>query len=210
MGRAVAIGARIRPTDRNIVTYNFDATVTNLNESSPGTTVARAPRTGARSAEGAVARSAETGRVEECLQLFARAVQQLHTYPTTSPLCQQAIEAWHRALSQLEQRDHLDFRVSPHELTVDEVPVGRGALIEGELARRFHAAGIAQVTIERAASTRELTRLCLDLLACTDRRQERLNLTEMLAEHGVSRIALRQAYRPEVLGVDTPTSPVAS
>ena len=210
MGRAVAIGARIRPTDRNIVTYNFDATVTNLNESSPGTTVARAPRTGARSAEGAVARSAESGRVEECLQLFARAVQQLHTYPTTSPLCQQAIEAWHRALSQLEQRDHLDFRVSPHELTVDEVPVGRGALIEGELARRFHAAGIAQVTIERAASTRELTRLCLDLLACTDRRQERLNLTEMLAEHGVSRIALRHAYRPEVLGVDTPSSPVAA
>ena len=25
-----------------------------------------------------------------------------------------------------------------------------------------------------------------------------------------SRIALRQAYRPEVLGVDTPTSPVAA
>ena len=210
MGRPVAIGARIRPTDRNIVTYNFDATVTNLNESSPGTTVARAPRTGARSAEGAVARSAESGRAEECLQLFARAVQQLHTYPTTSPLCQQAIEAWHRALSQLEQRDHLDFRVSPHELTIDEVPVGRGGLIEGELARRFHCAGIAQVTIERAASTRELTHLSLDLLACTDRRQERLNLTEMLAEHGVSRIALRQAYRPEVLGVDTPTSPVAA
>jgi hypothetical protein len=210
LGRPVAIGARIRPRDRNIVTYNFDATVTNLNESSPGTTVARAPRTGARSAPGAGARSAESGRAEECLQLFARAVQQLHTYPTTSPLCQQAIEAWHRALSQLEQRDHLDFRVSPHELTIDEVPMGRGALIEGELARRFHAAGIAQVTIERAASTRELTRLCLDLLACTARRQERLNLTEMLAEHGVSRIALRQAYRPEVLGVDTPTSPVAA
>jgi hypothetical protein len=210
LGRPVAIGARIRPTDRNIVTYNFDATVTNLNESSPGTTLARAPRTGARSAEGAVARSAESGRAEECLQLFARAVQQLHTYPTTSPLCQQAIEAWHRALSQLEQRDHLDFRVSPHELTIDEVPVGRGGLIEGELARRFHCAGIAQVTIERAASTRELTHLSLDLLACTDRRQERLNLTEMLAEHGVSRIALRQAYRPEVLGVDTPTSPVAA
>ena len=184
--------------------------MTNLNESSPGTTVARAPRTGARSAEGAAARSAESGRAEECLQLFARAVQQLHTYPTTSPLCQQAVEAWHRALSQLEQRDHLDFRVSPHELTIDEVPVGRGGLIEGELARRFHGAGIAQVTIERAASTRELTHLSLDLLACTDRRQERLNLTEMLAEHGVSRIALRQAYRPEVLGVDTPTSPVAA
>jgi hypothetical protein len=169
-----------------------------------------AERPGARSAERAGARSAERARPEECLQLFARAVQQLHTYPTTSPLCQQAIEAWHRALSLLDQRDHLDFRVTPHELTLDEVPVGMGTLIETELARRFHAASIAQVTIERAASSRELTRLCLDLLTCTERRQERLNLPEMLAEHGVSRITLRQAYRPEVLGVGAPTAPIAA
>jgi hypothetical protein len=196
---------RTRATFGNGDTYNFDADVTNLKAVSPGATAnmtARATRT--------VMRGVEGGRADECLQLFARALQQLHTYPTTSPLCQQAIDAWHRALSLLDQRDHLDFRVAPHELTIDEVPVGRGTLIETELARRFHAAGIAQVTIERAASTRELTRLCLDLLACTDRRHVRLNLSEMLTEHGVSRITLRQAYRPEVLGVGLPTAPVAA
>ena len=61
-------------------------------------------------------------------------------------------------LSQLEQRDDLDFRVSPHELTVDEVPAGRGATDRRRARAPFHCAGIAQVTIERAASTRELTR----------------------------------------------------
>jgi hypothetical protein len=167
-----------------------------LNEASSGATTA------------GTTRSAEGGRAVECVQLFARAVQQLHTYPTTSPLCQRAIDAWHRALSLLDQRDHLDFRVAPHELTIDDVPVGRGTLIEAELARRLHAAGIAQVTIERAASPRELTRLCLDLLICTDQRQDRLDLSEMLAEHGVSRIALRQTYRPEVLGIGAPSPPI--
>jgi hypothetical protein len=211
-------GARIRPPDTNTVTYNFDANVTNLNEANQGATMPRASRAGVRSAEGANARSAENPsarsaegrRAEECLQLFARAVQQLHTYPTTSPICQQAIEAWHRSLSLLDQREHLDFRVTPHELTLDEMPVGQGTLIETELARRFHVAGIAQVTIERAASPRELSHLGVDLLACTDRRLERLNLVEMLAEHGVSRVTLRRTYRPEVLPVDLPSAPVAS
>ncbi|MEO7275142.1 MAG: hypothetical protein ABIX28_23140, partial [Vicinamibacterales bacterium] len=142
--------------------------------------------------------------------LFARAVQQLHTYPPASPLCRQAIEAWHRALTSSAQREPLDFRVAPSELTIEDTAVGRGTLIETELARRLHAAGIAQVTIERDASPRELTHLCLDLLTCSDRRHEHLNLTEMLGEHGVSRITLRAAYRPEVIPVAAPSEPLTA
>jgi hypothetical protein len=153
-------------------------------------------------------RAADGGRAEECLHLLARAVQQLHTYPVTSPLCESAIDAAHRAFAGLDQRDHLDFRVTPHDLTLDETPVGRGTIVETELARRLHGAGIAQVTIERAASARELMRFCIDLIACGERRED-ANLTDMLAEHGVSRIALRRAYRPEILGVAAPPPPVA-
>ncbi len=149
------------------------------------------------------------GRAEECLQLLARAVQQLHTYPVTSPLCQSAIEAAHRAFAALEGRDHLDVRVGPHDLTLDETPVGRGTIVETELARRLHGTGIAQVTVERAASARELMRFCIDLIACGDRRPEDRNLGDMLAEHGVSRIALRRAYRPEILGIAPAPPPVA-
>ena len=154
------------------------------------------------------ARPIEVSRAEECLLLVARAIQQLHTYPTSSPLCQTALEAAHRALATLEPRDQLEFRVAPSRIMVDEIPVGRGSLVEVEIARRLHAAGIAQVTMERAASVRELTRFCLDLLACAEQRHA--NLMELLAEHGVSRIGVRRAYRPEVLGVGAPADPIVA
>ena len=177
--------------------------MTNLNEASSGTTTARAPYTCAR--DGACRKS---GRADECLQLFARAVQQLHTYPSTSPLCLQAIDAWHRALSLLEQRDHLDFRVAPHELTVDEVPVGPGTLVETELARRLHAAGIAQVTIERAAST---TRADAPLPGPADLHaiaaRSAWTSRRCWPSTASAAITLRQAYRPEVLGVDRRPAP---
>ena len=38
----------------------------------------------------------------------------------------------------------------PREVIVDEVGVGNGTIVEQELARRLHAASIAQVTIERS------------------------------------------------------------
>jgi hypothetical protein len=146
---------------------------------------------------------------DDLLQLLARAMQQFHTYPPTSPLCQSAIEGCQRALALSTEREHIAFRVTPHELIVDDVGCGRGTLIETELARRLHAASIAEVTIQRAATARELSHFCLDLLRCGERAQARLDFIALLAEHGVDRIALRAAYRPEVLEVGSPT-PVAS
>lgn len=145
--------------------------------------------------------------VEEFLQRLARAVQQFHTYPATSPLCLQAVEAAHRALSHLDHRDRIAFRLTPHEVIVDDVSYGHGGLVEHELARRLHAASIAEVTIDRTASPRELTRFCVDLVASDDRTRAPVPLGEMLSEHGVDRIALRASYRPEILDVDA-TGPV--
>jgi hypothetical protein len=143
---------------------------------------------------------------EDLLQLLARAMQQFHTYPPASPLCQNAVEACQRSLALSADREHVAFRVNPHELIVDGNPRGRGTIIEMELARRLHAASIAEVTIQRAATGRELSHFCLDLLRCGERGQRRLDLIGLLAEHGVDRIALRAAYRPEVLEVGAPTS----
>ncbi|HSC28883.1 MAG TPA: hypothetical protein VLD67_16525 [Vicinamibacterales bacterium] len=140
---------------------------------------------------------------------MARAVQQFHTYPPTSPLCRSAVEACQRALASLA-RDQIAFRVAPDELIVDEAPVGRGTLVEIELARRLHAAAVAQGSIEQAASVRELTHFCSDLIACTQRASNRGGLIELLAEHGVDRITLRPAYRPEVLDVGAPTGAAAT
>ncbi len=142
--------------------------------------------------------------VEEFLQALARAVQQFHTYPPASSMCQSAIETCARALVVLDNRDQLHARVAPRDLVVDDTPTGRGTIVEQELARRLHAARIADVAIERSVTPRELSRFCLDLIACSGRTSETTDLIEMLGEHGVDKIALTPAYRPQVLSVGSP------
>ena len=189
-------------TQARAADYNFES-------ASPTVTGERAGSAyGTAGAPRASLHSVDAAAVPEFLQLLARAVQQFHTYPATSPLCRSAIEASQRALVQI-RRDQLTFRVAPHELIVDDVPVGRATIIENELARRFGAAGIAQVTIDQAVSIRELSRLAVDLIACSQRERPDVGLIEMLGEHGVDRIAIRPAYRPEVLPVSAPAAPVA-
>jgi hypothetical protein len=145
-------------------------------------------------------RPADWKAVEELLGLIARAIQQLHTYPSTSPLCVTAIEACQRALAALD-RDQLTFRVTPSELVVDDVSTGHGTQVGLELARRLHKASIASVTLERGASAREIARFCEDLLRCGERTDGGLPLLDLLSEHGVDRITLEVASRPEVLEV---------
>ena len=173
------------------VDYNFDGRTDNVGAS---------PAAGWR--------PADWRAVEELLLLLARAVQQIHTYPPTSPLCISAIESCQRALAALENRDGLAFRVAPGEVIVDEVPTGRGTQVEQEVARRLHRASVAAVTIDRAVSMRELFRFVADLVRCGDRRAGDTTLQELLTEHGIDRITLRMAYRPEVLEVGAPREPV--
>ena len=158
----------------------------------------------------AAARPADAASVDEFLLLLARAIQQFHTYPPTSQICLAAIDACQRALLTLENREQLVFRVMPREVIVDEVAVGSGTVVEHELARRLHGASIAQVTIERGASSRELARFCFDLIQCDPRLGLQQSLVDLLEQHGVSRIALRHSYRPQVVEVGAPSAPLAS
>lgn len=186
------MGIQARATD-----YNFDISAPSVTDpqAGPARTAASASRTSPR--------PFESGAIPEVLQLLARAVQQFHTYPSTSPLCRTAIEACQRALSQVG-REQLTFRVEPLDLIADEIAIGRGTLIELELAKRLHAAAIAQVTIEQTVSLRELAHFAVDLIACSQRDRPDAGLIEVLAEHGVDRIGLRAACRPEVLPVREP------
>lgn len=141
--------------------------------------------------------------IEDLLGLLARAIQQLHTYPSTSPLCISAIESSQRALVALDARDQLTLRVTPTELLVDDVPTGRGTQVGQELARRLHKASVAAVTISRAASARELGRFCEDLIRCSERTASSMTLLEMMTEHGIDRLTIEMASRPEVLEVSS-------
>ena len=146
--------------------------------------------------------------LEDCLGLLARAVQQFHTYPATSPLCVSAIEACQRALAGLSTRDQLTCRVTPAELLVDHVPTGRGTQVGHELARRLHRASVASVTLDRSVTARELARFAEDLLRCGERGGAELSLLERLTEHGVERITVEMSGTPAVLDVPAATPAV--
>ena len=145
--------------------------------------------------------------IEEFLQLLARAVRQFHTYPATSPLCTDAIAACRKALAGLDRGDRLALRVTPRELIVDDTGLGAGTIVEHELVRRLHRARVAGLDIDRAASPRDLSRLCTDVIRCDDHRDEP-TFAELLVEHGVDTIVARMAHRPEVLDLGLPPEPL--
>jgi hypothetical protein len=153
-------------------------------------------------------RPPDLAAIEQVLQLLGRAVRQFHTYPATSPLCADAIAACSRALAALEGRDQIVLRVTLHDLLVDEVGVGGGTLIEHELVRRLHRAGVAALTIDRAASVRDLSRFCSDLISLHETHDSKATLSELLIEHGVDKIVPRMAYRPEIVDLGAPRAPL--
>jgi hypothetical protein len=190
-----AVATQARAAD-----YNFETSKPSLADDRTQSTQTQAVRSPIRAVE-------QSGPLE-FLQLLGRAVQQYHTYPATSPMCRNAVEACQRSLVAL-RRDQILCRVSPTDLIVDEVPLGKGGIVEHELARRLHAAAIAQVTIDQSVSLREIAHFCNDLLASSSRSSDQPGLIEMLTEHGVDQISLRPAYQPEVLQVRPPAAPVA-
>lgn len=147
-------------------------------------------------------------KVEEFLQLLSRAVRQFHTYPPTSPLCIDAVGASHRAFTALDRPDRLVIRVTPRELVVDEIPLGRGTIIEQELVRPLHRGNVAALDIDGSASLRDFTRLCTGVSRCSDLVRNKTTFAELLVEHGVGTIAARMAQRPEVLDVGARPAPL--
>ena len=139
--------------------------------------------------------------VEEFLTLLARAVRQFHTYPETSSMCTDAIAACHRAFTNLDRSDRLALRVTPHEFLADDIHLGGGGIIERELVHRLHKARVASLEFDNAASPRDFTRFCTDLLRSEDLAPTKTTFAELLTEHGVELIAPRMAHRPEVLDV---------
>ena len=163
----------------------------------------RPPGTSASAATGKTAQPAaspreELSRVEEFLQSLARAVRQFHTYPATSPRCVEAVEESHRALALIDV-DTLPCVVSPHDLLVSGEAVGRGTLIEQELARRLYEGRCQALEITRTATRRDIARFCSELAARRD--GSAVPLGERLQNLGVERIQVSAAYQPQILDV---------
>jgi len=159
-------------------------------------------------------KSASTGAaagspaLTECLQLLAKAVRQFHTYPATSPMCTDAIDACQRAFIALDLEQGLSIRVVPEELIVDEQRIGRGTIIEQELSRPLHRAHVGSLEIDRASSTRDWCQFCT-ILARTGRGNRAAgNFAELLLDAGVATIVAQMTPRPEVLQIGVLPPPV--
>ena len=149
--------------------------------------------------------TADLTAVEGALQLLARAVRQFHTYPSTSPLCVDAIMACHDALKSIQHRDRLASRVAPHDLIVDDTHIGAGTVVEQELTRRLFKLRVAALEIECGATPRDLSRFCIDLVESEDLQGGADGtFAERLAEHGVAAILPEMAQRPVVMDVGVP------
>jgi hypothetical protein len=149
--------------------------------------------------------TADLTAVEGALQLLARAVRQFHTYPSTSPLCVDAIMACHDALKSIQHRDRLVPRVAPHDLIVDDTHIGAGTVVEQELTRRLFKLRVAALEIECGATPRDLSRFCIDLVESDDLQGGADGtFAERLAEHGVAAIIPEMAQRPVVMDVGVP------
>ena len=135
--------------------------------------------------------------VEGFLQSLARAVRQFHTYPATSPRCLDAIEECLRALS-LVDVEAVSCIVSPRELLVSGMAIGRGTLLEQELARRLYESRCHTLDIDRTASRRDLACLCTELAARQDGNGA---FADRLRNHGVDRITVSSAYQPELFDI---------
>ena len=146
--------------------------------------------------------------VSNFLQLLARAARQFHTYPATSPLCVEAVDACHRAFRACDLPPAFVIHVSPSELLVDGHAIGRGSVVEQELARPLHRARVASIEIDQTVSPRDWSRFCSDLLRIQKLSNTKTTLAELLAEGGVAAIMPRSAPRPEVLEIAVPSTPV--
>ena len=156
-------------------------------------------------------RPADWATVEEFLRLLARAVRQFRTYPSTSPLCADAIAACQKVFTSLGGRQRLEIRIVPHELIIDEIGVGAGTIVEHELVHRLHRSHIASLDIDSGASPRDLSRFCGDVARCDDLARTKTTLAELLIEHGVDRglrLATEQQLRHHAARADRALVPI--
>ena len=148
------------------------------------------------------------GTLVDFLQLLARAVHQLHTYPPKSPLCTDAVAACHTAFTALELEQPLIVRVTARELLVDDVGMGHGTIVEHELCRPLHRARVASLDITPSVSIRDWSQFCPIVAAGTRPSRRSPSFAELLLDAGVSAIVARVTTRPELFDVGAPPAPV--
>ena len=146
--------------------------------------------------------------IADFLQLLGRAARQFHTYPAASPLSLDAVDACQRAFDAIAPGPAITCRITPSVLIVDDAEIGRGSIVETELARPLHRARVASVEFERAAARRDWSQFCGALLESQRAGAGKTTFAELLADAGVAAIVPHMSPRPEVLPLGAPAAPL--
>ena len=144
--------------------------------------------------------------IETFLMLLAKAVRQLHAYPVTSPVCVDAVNACRHHLASIDGPDEISLTITPDLLQVHEHAVGDSTFIRQELTRRLRRARVADLSVHRECTARDLTRFCVNLLRCSESADRTLSVPALMADDGVEAIIVQVTSRREVLPV-APSAP---
>jgi len=146
--------------------------------------------------------------VIDFLQSLARAARQFRTYPPTSTLCSEAIDACHRSFAALGIDEPLLVRVTSQHLLVFDEPVPADTAVEQELRRPLHASRVGSIECDRSVSARDWTQFCTLVAAARRAGRSGPTLAERLMDAGVSAIVPRMTPRPEVIRLVDQPAPV--
>jgi hypothetical protein len=144
--------------------------------------------------------------VEGFLLVLARAVRQVHAYPVSSQICVDAVRAVCSHLAQMEGPDEICVSVTPDALLLHEQPLGDAVFVRQELARRLRRARVAEFTVQRDATARDLTRFCVNLIRAGESTDRTVSLASLMMEDGVEAVGVLVTARRELLQI-APTAP---
>ena len=145
-----------------------------------------------------------TGRLEAAeafVLLLAKALRQVHAYPLRSQVVIDAVNACVSHLVVTDGPDEISLSVSPDTLLLHDHPLGETPFVRHELTRRFRRARVAHVRINRDATARDLTRLCVNLLRVSESADRSLSVAVLMAEDGVEAVGVEVTLRREILDV---------
>src|SRR5581483_6079801 len=134
--------------------------------------------------------------------------RQFRTYPSTSTMCTDAVDACHRAFLALRQDDAVAVRITSEQVLLNDDAIAADTAIDQELRRPLHAAHVATLEFERGAGARDWAQFCLVVAAARRAAREAPTFAERLMDAGVNAIIVRMTPRPEVL--DFPDLPDAT
>lgn len=165
------------------------------------TVVATNPETDAPEREPLAGWTGRLEAVEAFIMLLARAVRQVHAYPIASQVVLDAVTACLSHLVAIDGPDEISLTVAPDTLLLHDHPLGEAPFVRHELTRRLRRARVTQVTINRDATARDLTRLCVNLLRCSESADRSLSVAAFMTEDGVEAVQVQVTARREVLDV---------